>query len=84
MLIPTYTWEVIFFSNWCCVCNKIQNMQVIPTFMHPKCKSKYCKSCNTIYNYNWDESKVNNTVELPGSFIIPSTEILEQLKLKFN
>lgn len=84
MLIPTYTWEVIFFSNWCCVCNKIQAMKNIPTFMHPKCISKHCLKCNSIYNYNWDDSKINTMVELPGTFLIPTDEVLEQLKKKFN
>lgn len=84
MLIPTYTWELIFFNNWCCICNTVQEMKSIPTLMHPKCRSKYCTNCHVVYNYNWEDSTKNTVVELPGNFLIPSTEILEQFKKKFN
>lgn len=83
MIIPMETWDVCFNGNYCFCCGKERDLIPLPS-VDNNIFQKYCISCETIYIYNWKNFFENTTVPLPDHFKLPSIQLLNQLKKKFN
>ena len=82
MEIPVLTWEICFHSDWCFMCNEVQELKQFPNNI-PNTIGKYCRKCDTIYTLNIPETfNQDHKVILPDIFHLPNAKVLDDMKNK--
>lgn len=82
MEIPVLTWEICFHSDWCFMCNCVQDLKIYPNNISGTI-GKYCSRCDTIYTLNVQETfNQDHKVMLPDIFHLPNAKQLEDMSKK--